>query len=355
MLGAEGDVLANGVAEQECLLRNKADVLAQHFERELANRPPIDQHRAFGRVVDARNQRHQRGLARSGWSDDRQAGAFGHAQVDVLQHRFIAVHATHAALGRDQGVAVVKAQIAELDLAADLGGRAGCGHASVGDLGLFGQHVLDAAHGRGAALEDVDDPAQRDDRPGELHHVGVEGHEAADRDAMQQDFAAADPQHDHDGDAEQGFQRRPQHAHQAHQLQTARDVFGVLALEALDLRLLLHVGANQPRSGKVLLRLGRDVGEHGLDALEALVNLAAEVLHHDADHGQRQEGEQREPGADAEHEHQRARGEHHGVGGVHDAGPGQHAHRVQIVGGAGHDVAGARALIKTVRQPLQMA
>src|SRR5450759_1731209 len=171
---------------------------------------------------------------------------------------------------------------------------------------------------------------------------------------MQQDFAAADPQHDHNGDAKQGFQRRPQHAHQADQLETACDVFGVLALEALDLGLLLHISANQPRAGKVLLRLGRNVGEHGLDALETLVNLAAEVLYHDADHGQWQKGEQGKPGADAQHEHQSARGEHHGVGAAHDAGPCQHAHRVEVVGGPGHDVAGAGALIKAVRQPLQM-
>src|ERR1019366_4225540 len=172
--------------------------------------------------------------------------------------------------------------------------------------------------------------------------------------AMQQDFAPADPQYDDDGEAEQRFQRRPQHTHQAHQLETARDVFGVLAFEALDFRLLLHISANQPRSGKDFLRFGRDVGEHGLDALEALVNLAAKVLHHDAYYGQWQEGEQGKPGADAQHEHQRARGEHHGIGGVHYAGPGQHAHRIQIVGRPRHDVDGARALIKAVRQPLQM-
>ena len=70
--------------------------------------------------------------------------------------------------------------------------------------------------------------------------------------------------------------------------------------------------------------------------------------------GSGSEGEERQPGADAEHEHQRAGGEHHGVGGVHDARADQHAHRVQIVGGAGHDVAGAGALIKAVGQPLQV-
>ena len=36
--------------------------------------------------------------------------------------------------------------------------------------------------------------------------------------------------------------------------------------------LFLDVGANHAGAGKVLLGAGRDVGEHGLDALEALVN-----------------------------------------------------------------------------------
>ncbi len=43
-----------------------------------------------------------------------------------------------------------------------------------------------------------------------------------------------------------------------------------------------------------------------------------------------------------------------GIGGVHDARADQHAHRVQIVGGARHDVAGAGALIEAVGEPLQM-
>ena len=41
-------------------------------------------------------------------------------------------------------------------------------------------------------------------------------------------------------------------------------------------------GSNQPGSGKVLLRLRRNLGEHGLNALEAIMNLAAEYLHQDA-------------------------------------------------------------------------
>ena len=59
-------------------------------------------------------------------------------------------------------------------------------------------------------------------------------------------------------------------------------------------------------------------------------------------------------GTDAEHEDQRARGEHHGVGRVHDARADQHAHGVQVVGGARHDVAGTRALIEAVGEALQV-
>ena len=220
--------------------------------------------------------------------------------------------------------------------------------------GCSARMFSNAAHRCSTALEDVDDPSQRDDRPGKLHHVGVEGHEAADADAMQQHLASADPEHDHNRQSQQGFQSWPEHAHQADQLQTAPNVFGVVALEAFDLRLLLNVGANQAGAGKVFLRFGRDVGEHGLDALEAFVDLAPEILHHDADDGQRRESEDGQPRADAQHEGQRARGEDHGVGGVHDARADQHAHRVEVVGGAGHDVAGAGALVEAVGEPLEM-
>ena len=56
-----------------------------------------------------------------------------------------------------------------------------------------------------------------------------------------------------------------------------------------------------------------------------------------------------------QHEDQRPGGEHHGVGGVHDARAEQHADGVQIVGGARHDVAGAGALVEAVGQRFQMA
>ena len=146
--------------------------------------------------------------------------------------------------------------------------------------------------GGGAALEEVDDPADGDHGPGELHHVDVEGGEVADGDAVRDDLAATDPEDDDDGGAEHEFERRPEHGHEADEAEAAADVFLVGGLEGGDLGLFLGEGADEAGAGEVLLGLGGDVGEHGLDALEAVVDAASEVLDEDAGDGQGDEGEQ---------------------------------------------------------------
>ena len=49
----------------------------------------------------------------------------------------------------------------------------------------------------------------------------------------------------------------------------------------------LREGANEAGAGKVLLCLGGDVGEHGLDALEAAMNPLPEGLYQDGSQRQR--------------------------------------------------------------------
>ena len=172
---------------------------------------------------------------------------------------------------------------------------------------------------------------------------------------MLQHLLPADPQHEHQGKAEHRLQRGPQHSHQPRQRQRALDVRRVLGFKERNLGVFLGVSANQPRAGEVFLRASADVAELGLNALEAPVNERAEVLHDDAGEGQRQKSPQRELGADAHHEIERGGGEDHGVGRIHDARTQQHAHRVQVVGGSRHDVAGARALVEAGVERFQMA
>ncbi len=119
--------------------------------------------------------------------------------------------------------------------------------------------------------------------------------------------------------------------------------------------LLAGEGADQAHAGVVFLGLRGDVGEAGLDALEAVVNLAAEVLDEDAGQRHGRQRDQREIGADAQHEEERKDGEEDGIGAVHERRAQQHAHGVQVVGHAGHDVAGAIALVEAGVLDLELA
>ena len=215
----------------------------------------------------------------------------------------------------------------------------------VGDVGLLLEEFVDADDGGGAALEEVDDPADGDDGPDELDHVDVEAGELADGDLVLDDFVSSDEQRDHQREAEDELERGPEHGHEADEVEAAADVLLVGGLEGGDLGFFLGEGADEARAGEVLLGLGGDVGEHGLDALEAAVDAGAEVLDEDRGHRQRNEGEEGQLGADAIHEGQRGRGEDDGVRAVHDRWAEEHADRVEVVGGARHDVAGAMGVV----------
>src|SRR5262249_46341567 len=94
--------------------------------------------------------------------------------------------------------------------------------------------------------------------------------------------------------------------------------------------------------------------EHRLNALEAVMNLSAEILNDDACNGQWQKRVEGQLRADAHHECERAGGVDDRVGRVHDRGAKEHANGVEVVGGARHDVSGAVALIVRGRKALKV-
>ena len=49
---AEGDIFAQGLAEEEGLLRDEADVAAQGLQRVIAQLAAVEEHLAFGSVVE---------------------------------------------------------------------------------------------------------------------------------------------------------------------------------------------------------------------------------------------------------------------------------------------------------------
>jgi len=116
--------------------------------------------------------------------------------------------------------------------------------------------------------------------------------------------------------------------------------------EEADLGFFTREGADKAGAGVVFLGLGGDLGEAGLDALKAVVNSVAEVLDQDAGQRHGRQSHQGEPGADTQQKIQGEYGEEDRVGAVHEGRAEQHADGIQVVGHAGHHVAGAVALIE---------
>lgn len=132
-------------------------------------------------------------------------------------------------------------------------------------------------------------------------------------------------------------------------MEAATNVLAVGLFEGGDLGLFLCEGANEPGSGEVLLGLGGDVGKHGLNTFKTPVDPIPEVLDDYGSRRKRDEGEEGQLRTDAIHEGQRGAGEDQCVGAVHDCGAQKLTNGAQIVGGAGHDVAGSMGVIVTGR------
>ena len=78
------------------------------------------------------------------------------------------------------------------------------------------------------------------------------------------------------------------------------------------------------------------------------------ILHRHRDERQRDQRQQRQPRVDRDHQRQRRDERQHRVRRVHDRRADHHAHGVQVVGGARHQVAGPVRLEVRQRQLLQV-
>ena len=216
------------------------------------------------------------------------------------------------------------------------------------------EHGEEPAPRREAALKNVGDPAEGDHRPAEHHEITVECDELAERDASGDHRAAAGPEHEQRSEAEKQRHARIERALQPDEHAVATEVLFVRPAEPFDLVGLLPVGAHDADARERFLDDGADVGELRLDALEPLVDRRPEVAHRERDERQRDEREQREPHVERQHQPDGHDEDEHGVGGVHDGRPDHHAHGVQVVGGARHQLARPPRLVVGERLPFEL-
>jgi len=174
-------VVGHGAAEQEGLLRHKADPAPQILEREPAHVDPVDEHSPSSHVVKARDETDERRLAAPGTADDGDRLARLDAEVDAGEHRLL-------------GVRVAELDVTELDAADERHVAHGVRGVDDGRLGV--QHLLDALGRGGGAGHHHEQDGRHDDREEDLDDVGEEGGQIADRHGALGDLLAAEP---HDG------------------------------------------------------------------------------------------------------------------------------------------------------------
>src|SRR4029077_3367114 len=213
------------------------------------------------------------------------SGARRNFQVDVAENGMCIVTigfdgGSRAVPGDSGGICEI--QVAKFDSAGNGGVRRDL-HEAVVDLGLRAQDVIQAAHGGGATLENVGDPAKRDHRPDEQIQIKEECEERADGKLVAQDLMAALPEKDEKGSTDERLKRRHEHAPSADELDVAGDVFTIGRVEPSYFRAFLSVGADYADSGEVLLDLGGECGQRSLNGFVELVNDFAEVAHGDCD------------------------------------------------------------------------
>ena len=90
VVAAGGEVLAQRHGEEHRPLRDERDVRAKLGEGDVARVDAADEHAAAGRVVEARQEVEQRGLARAGRSADGDDLARLDDEVDAAQHLVLA-------------------------------------------------------------------------------------------------------------------------------------------------------------------------------------------------------------------------------------------------------------------------
>ena len=154
---------------------------------------------------------------------------------------------------------------------------------------------------------------------------------------------AALPEHHQKREPDQHLERGHEHAPEADQFEVAVDVFAIGFVEAANLGFFLCVGAHHAHARQIFLRFGGKHRERRLNLFVERVDHFAEVPDGDGDDGHGEKNPKRERAREPEHQDD---GEDHandGLAAVHDARAEDHAHGVQIVGGARHQFAGAVA------------
>ena len=332
----------DGVAEEERVVVDDRDLRAQRVRVERAHVGAVDEHAPGGRVVEARDELHERRLARAGGADEGDVRAGLDGQRDVAQGR----------LGVLAGLVVGERHVAQLDAAG--AGRQRLRLGRRGDPRLAVEQLEQARAGGGGALGEAERPAERADRREQHEQVAVEGGELAEREAAVDDLATADEQQRGEPELGQEADERVVEGAQPggdHRLlEDARHA----RAEAALLLLLGGERLDDAHAADALLDVGGQLADALLDLLQRRPRAAPVAV---GDPDDERDRKQRDGGERRVDDEDRDRGEDDGQRGLrdeHEAVAEEEAHGLQVDGRARHELTGLLAVEEAELLPEQM-
>ena len=232
-------------------MQHNAHGVAQGNQVVVAHVTPAHEHSAPSRVVQARNELHERALARARAAEHAHRGARLDAKVDMLEHVLGSIRA------------VLKRYVAELD-------------ASVGDLvhsrvcrggldeRLLVNHVRDAFHAGERAREQQKHVGDHHERVHDQQHVAHKARERAHAQLAGDNHASADPQDRNGGHVHRQLKHRQVEHGVAEGLRRRVRELGIDSVELGLLVLGAHVRLDGAHSGEVFLHHAVEVVHRGL-------------------------------------------------------------------------------------------
>ena len=161
------EVALDGAREQASLLRDVTNAAAQLGKGHVAHIDAVERNAAARDVVQARNQLHERGLARTRGANDAEHLAGVRGEV-------------HAADDIGAGIGILEAHVAEGELTARRAGRGQFGRGGVVDARGAGDDLFHALGGDLGAGQDDRNHGEDHKRHDDLHGVGDKRHHVAD-------------------------------------------------------------------------------------------------------------------------------------------------------------------------------
>ena len=333
-----GDVLADGLGEEEGLLEHQANLSAQAVPADGADIPAADGDLPLplAQVIEPVEEMHQGALARAGAAQDAQGSAPGDGEGEILQD-FLPLVAEGHMVKDDVSVAGGILGLRGVHL---LGRLENIAHPVEGDAGL--------AHIR-------EHPAQGSHRPGQGLVIGDESQEGAQGHLAVHGLHGTHQDDDHDLEAREEGARRPVDGEQLAKLDPQGGKPLVFFVKAVYFKLLPAKCPHHPNAGEVFLGAGGELALGLVRRLEAAGDLAVKDPGGEPHNGDKGQGDQGEPHVHGEHDAEVERDQEDRPHHLHQLIAHKAADHIHIGGTALNHIAGGVRLVPGEAQALDVA